>query len=244
MVDETNTPEKNSEKLENAHLTLKRVVASPEIEVMVGERGPLTLDQLSPRIRTSEAMQAVLRAYGWPSYREDSGLTPVTTYSTDLNFLQSLRPVREGDHSHVASSTFFQMLRISPCELPIDRQEVLSGPGGAFTMFKIYPFLHRAYAAEPELFDNLRIVLDDIHDKHRKIADDDHIYDFLTKPDNAYILAAIHDAYRIMGRLFKRDDPMFIQQTYGAIGLSRSGAMAAPAPIPEDVLRFGDVGQM
>ena len=244
MIDNTEKSHEKSEALENAHLALRRIVVSPDIEVIVGEQGPLTLDQLPPDIRTSETMQGVLSAYGWPTYREDTGLKPVTIYDSDIDFLQSLRPMRGGDHSFVVSSTFFQMLRISPCELPIDQQAVLSGHHNAYTMFSIYPFLHRAYAAVPELFDNLRIVLDDIQDKYRKIADDDHVYDFLMMPDNTYIVAAIHDAYRIMGRLFKKDDPILTQQAYKIISPDFPDSMPAPAPIPEDVLRYGDVGRL
>lgn len=189
-------------------------------------------------------MQSVLATYDWPTYRDDADLIPVTVYHTDLDFLQSLRPIRGGDHSFIASSMFFQMLRLTPCTLPIDRQEVFTGYAGAYSMLRTYPFLHRAYAAVPELFDNLRVILDDIHDKYDKIDDIDHIYNFLTQPENSYIIAAMHDAYRIMGRLFKKEDPVLTEKAYKVIDPNGPPRMLAPMPVPEDVLRHGDIGAM
>ncbi len=236
-------PEKEkNEQLMAARLTIKRYLHDINFEVMSNERGPLMIAELDPHVRLSSKMHDVMRHVGWPN-TTDASMPKPPQFASDNDFLQVLRPHDEYGPRHIASSHFFQMLRVMP-EVP---ESLYKKTGSVYEMYGLYPVMHRAYAVAPEFFDSLRVVVDDIAQRNEGIREDDNVYQELLQEKNAEIIAAMHAAFQLMARLIKASDSERIHELlaeYSGESQQVPTRVASPVVIPEDFLLRGDIGSM
>lgn len=193
----------------------------------IGE-GPLTLSEVDPSLRQNNAFQKMIGEFGWPSIMEDSLIEPTKDYGSSRDFVESMRPVDEYGHRHIASDHF---LTLVSQPLIHTFSEARTGNG----VFGLTPFLHRGHAIAPDLFDSLQKSLQKLHERYAIISTDDQLYNELLKEHNGDVVEGIYMAYHILGRLIKTTD-------FDNIG-ARERTLEVSTPIlnADIALREGDV---
>lgn len=165
--------------------------------------GPLQISQLVASARKDPEVERVIAEYGWPSLREDSIIEPVQAFSTDKEFIDSLRPDGEFGRQMLISSDFSTLLLVASPDNRAASHYITASELGKL------PVIHRAYAVAPDLFESLRVVLGEFKTRYsypRPVDDEDRIYDAIVREENGDISQAMHMAYRILGRLLKVSD--------------------------------------
>ncbi len=201
------TPESPDQSVEAAMLSLKKIALDAEYQVYINESGPLTLDQLPSDSNMSDyVLDKIFDAnkhVGWPNYIDDNPVSKPRQFHTDVEFLHALRPHGEDGPEHVVSSFFYSVLLVDPFDTPrvTTAKERLHA-----NMYNGLPFVLRANAAFPELFDSLRTTLTDITIEYDDAEEDDLIYEELLKEKNKPVLTGMRMAYGLMTRLVKQDD--------------------------------------
>lgn len=166
--------------------------------------GPLEIDEVVASRRMDNDFIDAANEYGWPDIARDGEVKPVISYATDQEFMESLKPSDEYGKAKLISNYFFSLLR----QDPIKPNDKVTNCESAYRELGKILALHRAHALAPDLFDNLRITLNEIVKQYRELrpVDVDHIDGALHREENQEIMQAIHMSYRILGRLLKRSD--------------------------------------
>lgn len=198
------------DKYPEARESLRNAVNSLDYLEYAVHEGPLQISQLPGSTRTKPEIQQVIAKHGWPNLREDSLIEPVQTFDTDKEFIDSLRPIDEYGTQKLISSYFFSMLLVAP-------HNRADSPYVTAPIVGEMPVVHRAYAIAPDLFESLRVVLEEFKKRYRDIQpvdDEDRIYEAIMNEENAEIPQAMHMAYRILGRLLKSTDAEVLHEKF------------------------------
>lgn len=162
--------------------------------------GPLTLADIARTpAASSDRMHEVVAEFGWPSGKEDGVLESTQRFSSNREFLESLRPVDEYGAQFVGMNRFFNLTSVAPIYEPVE-------VGRGIDLQGLNPVVHRAHALAPDLFDNLTITLNKLRERYSLIDNTDHLYEELVQSRNEDVVEAMHMAYLIMGRLIKVND--------------------------------------
>ncbi len=200
-----------NDKYHEARELLRVAVSNLDYLDYASYEGPLQLSQLAARGRNSMAVQELTAEVGWPNLIEDTIIEPVKSFSVDKDFVDSLTVRGDGhERMKLISSYFFRLLLVSP-------HDTSSAESIGMNVIAEMPMLERAYAIAPDLFENLRIILEEFKKRYRELRplEEDHLYAAIMAAENIEVPQAMHMAYRILGRLIKVSDSEILRKRLG-----------------------------
>ena len=185
-------PSNDNDLLADAYQTLQRYSLDAEFQSIFIERGPLTIGEVDPSLRQSEAFTSFVGEYGWPSNKEDGEITPVPTFESDEHFLEAFTSGTEVDGERYFLNNFKMWIAAMP---NTDRFKGIS------EMYGTNPALLRANVLVPDFMAALREAYMALPKVTYYPSDET-----LQLPEAELVVGASHDAYRLLSRLLKASD--------------------------------------
>ncbi len=164
--------------------------------------GPLTIDELSDDLRTSDGFHEFVDAFGWPDVT-DGKIEPLPAQDRGFDseavgdFLERFLSRDSCD-----PSTDLNNFRIWLVSEP--HENALSVSSGIKDMYGAHPALHRLYVLMPEVMTALKALLANMEAQHGDY--EDGIATELPLGVNSEIVKAIMIVYEVAARLLKVDD--------------------------------------
>lgn len=189
----------HEQKHHDERARLFEISQSPELQELTRHTDILTWDRvaveaplLAERLGADEEFHELVSVIGWPD-KKDTKIKPQRTYRDVRDFQRHIVTHKHDFHGKSKGLNNFRIyLENEPLALGQPSFDVSRGFN---QVYAASPYVMRAYALVPELFDTLRAIITTSGHSSRRDVYSDQV-----------VAEAAWSAYRLMGRLVRPDD--------------------------------------